>query len=65
MVFFFILFNFTLQQITYIYILPSSCDVLLHRHPQAVNDMQKRKIKDLAKRLEEAMLKAASSKVFS
>ncbi|CAI8601495.1 unnamed protein product [Vicia faba] len=38
------------------------CDVLLHRHPQAVNDMQKRRIKDLAKRLEEAMLKAASSK---
>ncbi|KAI5392269.1 transcription factor that binds to CRE motif [Lathyrus oleraceus] len=39
------------------------CDVLLHRHHhQPIDDIQKRRIKDLAKRLEEAMLKAASSK---
>lgn len=39
------------------------CDVLLHRHHhQPIDDIQKRRIKDLAKRLEEAMLKVASSK---
>ncbi|XP_058775895.1 uncharacterized protein LOC131650190 [Vicia villosa] len=38
------------------------CDVLLHRSNTPNSEMQKRRIKDLAKRLEEAMLKTALSK---
>ncbi|XP_061360587.1 histone acetyltransferase HAC12 [Gastrolobium bilobum] len=37
-------------------------DMLLQRQPQPVTEVQRRKYKDLAKRLEEAMLKAALSK---
>jgi hypothetical protein len=39
--------------------------MLLQRHQQPTTEMQKLKIKDLSKRLEEGMLKAAITKVFS
>lgn len=38
------------------------CETLFRRHQQPINEMQKRRIKDLAKRLEEGMLKNAPSK---
>ncbi|KAK7254981.1 hypothetical protein RIF29_28380 [Crotalaria pallida] len=38
------------------------CDILLHRQQQPVTEAQRRKVRDLAKRLEEAMLKSARSK---
>ncbi|GAU16144.1 hypothetical protein TSUD_297740 [Trifolium subterraneum] len=38
------------------------CEMLLQRHPQPTTEMQKMKIKDLSKRLEEGMLKAAITK---
>jgi len=37
--------------------------MLLQRQQQPVTDVQRKKLKDLAKRLEEGMLKAARSKV--
>ena len=39
--------------------------MLLQRQQQPVTEVHRRKVKDLAKRLEEGMLKAALSKVFS
>jgi len=39
--------------------------MLLQRQQQPVTDVQRKKLKDLAKRLEEGMLKAALSKVSS
>lgn len=44
------------------YIQEKICETLFRRHQQPINEMQKRRIKDLAKRLEEAMLKNAQSK---
>jgi len=44
-------------------VLPSRFDMLLQRQQQPVTDVQRKKLKDLAKRLEEGMLKAARSKV--
>ncbi|XP_019426549.1 PREDICTED: histone acetyltransferase HAC1-like isoform X2 [Lupinus angustifolius] len=38
------------------------CDILLQRQPEPVTEVQRRKVRDLAKRLEEGMLKSARSK---